>query len=239
MKSRYCMVLLLCVLAGATVLFSEMASATSLDYRHEYNTHSHHSKDRFRIDHRFDNHVGVYIEAKWKHYENSSFDDDASDGHETGVSYYWQYTDRISLLPEFVLDSTEDSVTYKSQVTTSYRLTDHFTTDFRYRYGLKVYDDDSHGDEHYHQFNWTGNYQFSWGKLGYDFEFQKYSDHVENRWKRGSTDHLINLTGEYDNFESGWIPYWEIGMVTGKSHDDKDYNDEHQLRLRLGVKYNF
>lgn len=239
MKSRYYMVLPICALAGASVLFSGMASATSLNYRHEYNKDSHNSKDRFRIDHRFKNGVGIYVEAKWKHFKSSTIDDNASNGHEAGVSYNWKYTDKFTIQPAFILDSGSDAVTYKSQVKGSYKFTERFTSAFRYRYGLKVYEDsDDGGDEPYHQFNWTGSYKFSWGKLGYDFEFKKYPDHVESHWKKGDTDHLINITGEYDNFESGWIPFGEIGMVTGDS-GGKGYHDEHQLRLRAGVKYNF
>ncbi|MFM2480868.1 oligogalacturonate-specific porin KdgM family protein [Celerinatantimonas sp. YJH-8] len=237
--SRYPMVLSLCALATASVLYAGTVSATSLNLRHEYNKDSHASKDRFRIDHRFHNGVGIYVEAKYAHNDNSSLDDTRSNGHEAGVSYDWKYSKKFTVQPGFIMDSSSSAVTYKEQVKGTYKFTKNFSSALRYRYGLKVYSSNDRGDEPYHQFNWTGNYSFSWGKLGYDFEFKKYQDHVDSHWKGKSTDHLINLTGEYDKFESGWIPFWEVGMVTGKSNSSKKYNDEHQLRLRLGVKYNF
>ncbi|WP_299688914.1 oligogalacturonate-specific porin KdgM family protein [uncultured Vibrio sp.] len=52
------------------------------------------------------------------------------------------------------------------------------------------------------------------------------------------TDHLVNFFGEYSQLESGWVPFAEVGFVT----HDKNNNgvkDDHSLRYRVGVKYNF
>lgn len=222
-----------------SLLAAGSVSATTLNLRHEYISQQDKDADRIEISNRFHNGIGFSVEAKWGHENNRMLTDTYAKGHEVGISYQYKYSDKTSFYPAFKMDSGSSAVTYKAEVKGDHKFTKKFDMALRYRYGLKVYSDHTleKGDQPYHQLNWTGHYKLSWGKVGFDMEFKKYPSN-RKVWKGHDTDHLINFTGEYDKFKSGWKPFGEIGFVTGKS-DNAQYKDRHDLRLRVGVKYNF
>ncbi len=223
----------------ALSLFSTAVSAMSINLRHEYVPDDDQHRDRITLAHRFDNQIGVSVEAKWGHGPKKVFGDTHSAGHEMVLSYRYKISDTFTLEPAYGLDVNSSSATHKFNLKGIQKLTDNWGMSLRYRYGMKEYSksEDRSKDHYYHQFNLVTDYKFSWGKLGVDFEY-KDLEHSTGGWKDKGNDHLINFTGEYTKLSSGWVPFAEIGFVTNKS-DDSVYKDTHSTRYRIGVKYSF
>ncbi len=225
-------------IAVATLLATTAVSATSINLRHEYNTTSDAKhRDRITVAHRFDNGIGFSVEAKWKH-EDKFLADMVSNGHEVGISYNYALTDTFTLQPAYAADASADgnTLTHKYNIRGIQKVTDNWTSSLRYRYGDRRAPEGENSS--YHQINFVNDYAFDWGKMGVDLEYKDLGD--DGGYKNEGSDHLVNFFGEYSGFESGWIPFAEVGVVTyNKNGNSDDGNETHGMRYRVGVKYNF
>lgn len=220
---------------------STAASAASINLRHEYmpDRDSNPHRDRITVSHRFANGVGFSVEAKWRHQDSSSNEGMTSSGHEVGVSYNYKINDTFTIQPSYAADSSADgnSITHKYNVRGIAKITDNWGANLRYRYG---YASDSRVDRDnssYHQFNLVNTYSVSWGRIGMDLEY-KDLESGKGGWKDKDQDHLVNFFGEYDQFESGWVPFAEVGFLTNDNNNN-GIKDDHSIRYRVGVKYSF
>ncbi|WP_041395415.1 oligogalacturonate-specific porin KdgM family protein [Photobacterium profundum] len=219
-------------------LMSTAASATSINLRHEYmpDREGDQHRDRITVSHRFDNGIGFSVEAKWRHQDDEFLRGVKSGGHEVGVSYNYKVTDRFTLQPSYAADASSTGTTHKYNIRGITKITDNWSANLRLRYGDSRRTDGG-TNRSYHQLNLVTDYKLSWGKVGVDLEYKDLESGAGG-WKDKDSDHLVNFFGEYNQFESGWIPFMEVGILTHKS-DDSAYKDEHALRYRFGVKYNF
>ncbi|MFV0574474.1 MAG: oligogalacturonate-specific porin KdgM family protein [Vibrio sp.] len=253
-------VLTLSVLALAVI--STTASAMSINLRHEYmdsdGDQGSRNRDRMTLAHTFANGIGISGEIKWQQEPNSDGDEDfgfghlKSAGHETVVSYNYKVTDKFTLQPAYGLDDNDSATTHKLNLKGTYKFTDKWNVALRYRYGYKNNADYGAANSHYHQINLTSGYVVGQFGLGIDFEWK--IDQEASSGYKGDESYLnlVNFTADYRGFESGWIPFIELGYVSqntekyldaaGKSHEDgrtKEGLDTYNMRYRFGVKYNF
>lgn len=218
-------------------LTSTAAFAASINLRHEFmpDRDGDKHRDRISVGHRFDNGVGFSVEAKWKHDDDQFISGLKSAGHEVGVSYNYKINDMFTLQPSYAADVSSSSATHKFNISAIAKITDKWGANFRYRFGEKrPVDEDS---SNYHQLNLVTDYRLNWGKVGVDLEY-KQLDSDTTGWKDKNSDHLVNFFAEYNQFESGWIPFVEVGILTFDKDADK-YKDDYAMRYRFGVKYNF
>lgn len=218
-------------------LSSTAAFATTINLRHEYmpDREGDQHRDRITVSHRFDNGIGFSVEAKWRHHDDQFMSGVKSGGHEVGVSYNYKLNDMFTLQPSYAADASATSTTHKYNIRTIAKITDNWSANFRYRYGDQRRIDNDNSS--YHQFNLVNQYNLSWGRVGVDLEYKDLQSGAGG-WKDSDSDHLVNFFGEYNQFSSGWIPFAEVGFLTHKS-EGAAYKDEHTLRYRFGVKYNF
>ncbi len=232
MKNRY---LSAAILLAMT---SGLASAASINLRHEYmpDREGDQHRDRITVAHRFDNGIGFSVEAKWRHEDDKFLQNMKSGGHEVGASYNYKLSDNVTLQPSYAADVSSTKTVHKFSLRGSTKLTDNWGASLRYRYGWDRPADGS-DDKGYHQWNLVTDYSLAWGKVGVDFEY-KDLESGQNGWKGRSEDHLVNFFAEYNQLESGWIPFVEVGALTFDKDNDK-YKDDYSVRYRFGVKYNF
>lgn len=221
-------------------------NAATLDYRHEYLDDTEQHADRVRISHRFDNKIGFALEGKWGSKsttgESNLFENNHSKGHELEVNYSQKINDKFTLAPAAIVDSGHDSTTYKFQIKGVYFLSDSLYTAARYRYGIQNYTSSGRDDRHFHQGNFNLGYVFNWGSLEYDFEYQD-TDYASLRGNENN--YLHNLVVQVP-INKTWVPYAELGYVPYRNEEKggyidgaNKYNNDFQLRYRLGIKYNF
>jgi hypothetical protein len=227
------------VLPGVIIasVLSASAMAASINLRHEYmpDRDGDKHRDRITVAHRFDNGIGFSVEAKWKHVNDEIIKNMVSGGHEVGVSYNYKVNDRFTLQPAYAADVSSSSTTHKFNLRGITKITDGWGASLRYRYGLKS--EPNKDNVGYHQFNLVTDYKLSWGKVGVDLEYKDLQSDQKG-WRDNSHDHLVNFFGEYTQFESGWIPFVEVGFLTFDQNDNGT-KDDYAMRYRVGVKYNF
>lgn len=228
------------------IVASSSLHAMTLDYRHEYLDDTEQHADRVRVSHRLDNQVGFALEGKWGSKsaagESNLFENNHSKGHEFEINYSQKINDRFTLAPAAIIDSGNDSTTYKFQVKGTYFLTDSFYAAARYRYGIQNYTSSERDDLHFHQGNFNLGYVFNWGRVEYDFEY-KDTDYAS---LRGNSDSYLHNIVVQVPISKAWVPYAELGYVPYRNEDKGGYVDgaskyqnDFQLRYRLGIKYNF
>ncbi|WP_162473640.1 oligogalacturonate-specific porin KdgM family protein [Serratia microhaemolytica] len=234
------------LLSLCSVLVSGTLQATTIDYRHEYLADTEQHADRVRISHRFANQLGFALEAKWGSKSSSGdsrlFENNYAKGHEFELSYSYKFDDRLTLTPALVMESASEAATYKSQVKAIYLLTERLYTGARYRYGIQNYTSAARDNRHYHQGNVYLGYKFGWANLEYDFEY-KDTDYPSLRGKQRT--YLHNLVMQIP-VNKEWVPYAELGYLPyrndakgGYTNGSTKYDNDFQLRYRVGVKYNF
>ncbi|WP_153448873.1 oligogalacturonate-specific porin KdgM family protein [Vibrio algicola] len=240
MKKVITLSLLTMLMASAT------ASATSINLRHEFipekdDLNSRH-RDRMTIAHTFNNGIGISGELKWGYAEDDlDLSQLRSVGQEAIISYNYKLTKSLTIQPAYGLDAGDTSVTHKLNLKGTQKLTDNWKIAARYRYGYKNVSLAHTDNSHYHQINLTSGYKVGDFGLGIDFEFKL--EQEKSTGYKGHNDYLnlVNFTADYQGFESGWIPFIELGMVA--QNTDKDTpapgKDEYVARYRVGMKYNF
>lgn len=217
-------------------------NAATLDYRHEYLDDTEQHADRVRVSHRFGNQVGFALEGKWGSKASSGtsnlFENNYSKGHEFEINYQYKVMPKFTLAPAFVIDSSSDSTTYKPQIKGTYQFTDTLYGSARYRYGLQHYTNAEKDNRHFHQGNFQVGYRFNWGNVEYDFEY-KDTDYASLRGKDNT--YLHNLVVQVLTNKE-WVPYVEMGYIPYRNNDKGGYgayDNDFQIRYRIGVKYNF
>lgn len=221
------------------LFFSVYATATTLDYRHEYLNDDEQHADRLRVSHRFDNKISFALEAKWSSNksggESHMYDNLVSKGAEFELGYLYPVNNQFSLSPAVIIDSNSDSTTYKFQVKGEYKFTPELSVSARYRYGVKDYERSKNKDsQHFHQGNFAIAYKFEHFNLSYDFEIKK-TDYPA--WKGKERDYAHNVVVQVP-VNKEWVPFAELGYVPYKS-TSSTYKEDWQWRYRVGVKYNF
>ncbi|KHT64856.1 porin [Photobacterium gaetbulicola] len=219
------------------VLSSTSAFATTINLRHEYmpDRDGDKHRDRISVSHRFDNGIGVSVEAKWRHDDDEFVRKMKSGGHEVGLSYNYKINNNFTIQPSYAADVSSSKTVHKFNIRGITKITDDWGASLRYRYG---WDRPVSGDDSgYHQLNLVTDYKLSWGKVGVDLEY-KDLESGKGGWKDKDRDHLINFFGEYSLLSSGWVPFVEVGALTFDKDGD-GYKDDYAIRYRFGMKYSF
>jgi hypothetical protein len=222
---------------------SAFANDGYVNYRHQYLDDSKLHSDRFLIGTRLKNGLGFHGELKYKtagSREGVAFDNTVGSGHELVIDYRHVLSPQWALTPFLRLDSVEEAMTYSGGLRVDYRLNEQLNLAGRYRYEARKLDRDkvdesmpdrARQDQHINRFdgwltympegNWTYEYNFVYLKTDYiRFDNNKY-------------DYENNFAFKY-KWDKNWHPFFEIGDVKVNSFDD-----DRQLRLRVGVHYKF
>lgn len=229
------------------VVASSAVQSMTLNYRHEYLDDTEQHADRIRISHRLENKVGFALEGKWGSKsvtgESNIYENNYSKGHEFELNYSYKVNDKFTLAPAAIIDSSSNATTYKFQVKGIYALTDSLYTAARYRYGVQNYTSSVSDDRHFHQGNFNLGYRLSWGTVEYDFEY-KDTDYADFRGKNNTYLHNLVIQAPINK---SWTPFAEIGYVPYRNadiggyvgSDGSTYNNDFQIRYRVGIKYDF
>ena len=230
---------LLCSAAASTAL----AGSASINYRHQYLSEDRMHADRVKLAYRLDNGWGFEGELKYRtagDRKDVAYDNTVSNGHELTASYRYAYSPTSTFQPEVKLDSNSTGTTYKFGLKYTHKLNDRFYVAARYRYDTRRIDRDridedvpDRGANHRNTNRFDGWLGYTPpGKLAYEYQYVYFSgDYI--RYDNKKTDWEQNLVIKY-KMNKSWHPFLELGDVKVS-----DTDDDRQLRLRLGIQYNF
>ncbi len=230
----------------AALLTSTIAMADSgyVNYRHQYAESTRMHSDRVKFGTRLDNGLGFEGELKYKtagDRQDVAFDNTVGNGHELGMTYQYKLNADWMLTPSIALESIEKSTAYKVGLKATYRISDTLNASARYRYDSIKLDrdkvneampDNAMDNQSINRYDVWLNYTPQSSKWAYEYQFT-YFDADYIRYDNGKTDYEQNAVFKY-KIDKRWVPFFEVGDIKVDSEDDK-----RQLRLRVGVQYNF
>ena len=187
-----------------------------INYRHQYAESTRMHADRVKFGTRLDSGWGFEGELKYKtagDRQDVAFDNTVGSGHELTTSYQYRLNSQWMLTPSFALESIEKSTAYKMGLKATYKVTDALSVAGRYRYDAYI--------NYAPKGPWAYEYQLTY----YDADYIRYDS--------GKKDYEQNAVLKY-KWDKHWVPFVEVGDMKVDAYDD-----ERQLRLRVGVQYNF
>lgn len=220
-----------------------MADTGYINVRHQYAEQTRMHADRAKFGIRLDNGVGLEGELKYKtagDREDVAFDNTVGSGHEFTVNYQHKLNDRWTLTPSFAMESDEESTTYKMGMRLGYKITKELSIAGRYRYDSSKLDrdqidrdvpDNGKDDQKIHRYDVYVNYA-NQGPWAYEYQLT-YFDANYIRYNGGTDDYEQNAVVKY-KWDKRWVPFFEVGDIKVNSVDS-----DRQLRLRVGIQYNF
>lgn len=235
----------LVVLSLASLFTSVVAVADTgyINVRHQYAEQTRMHADRAKFGMRLDNGVGLEGELKYKtagDREDVAFDNTVGSGHEFTVNYQHKIDDRWTLTPSFAMESDEESTTYKLGMRLGYKITKELSIAGRYRYDSSKLDrdqvdhdvpDNGQDDQKINRYDVYVNYA-NQGPWAYEYQLT-YFDADYIRYNGGTDDYEQNAVVKY-KWDKRWAPFFEVGDIKVNSVDS-----DRQLRLRVGIQYNF
>ena len=230
-------------LASLFASFVAQADTGYINVRHQYAEQTRMHADRAKFGMRLDNGVGLEGELKYKtagDREDVAFDNTVGAGHEFTVNYQHKLNDRWTLTPSFAMESDEESTTYKLGMRLGYRITKELSIAGRYRYDSSKLDRDQvdhdvprngKDDQKINRYDVYVNYADQ-GPWAYEYQLTYFdADYV--RYDGGTDDYEQNVVVKY-KWDKRWAPFFEVGDIKVNSVDN-----DRQLRLRVGIQYNF
>ncbi|WP_434572270.1 porin [Pseudomonas sp. Z3-6] len=227
-------------------LFTSIVAVADTGYinvRHQYAEQTRMHADRAKFGMRLDNGVGLEGELKYKtagDREDVAFDNTVGSGHEFTVNYQHKIDDRWTLTPSFAMESDEESTTYKMGMRLGYKITKELSIAGRYRYDSSKLDrdkidrdvpDNGQDDQKIHRYDVYINYA-NQGPWAYEYQLT-YFDANYIRYNGGTDDYEQNAVVKY-KWDKRRAPFFEVGDIKVNSVDN-----DRQLRLRVGIQYNF
>lgn len=214
-----------------------------INYRHQYAESTRMHADRVKFGTRLDSGWGFEGELKYKtagDRQDVAFDNTVGSGHELTASYQYRLNSQWMLTPSFALESIEKSTAYKMGLKATYKVTDALSVSGRYRYDSIKLDrdkvnedmpDHAQDDQSINRYDAYINYAPK-GPWAYEYQLTYYdADYI--RYDSGKKDYEQNAVLKY-KWDKHWVPFVEVGDMKVDAYDD-----ERQLRLRVGVQYNF
>jgi len=230
-------------LASLFASFVAQADTGYINVRHQYAEQTRMHADRAKFGMRLDNGVGLEGELKYKtagDREDVAFDNTVGAGHEFTINYQHKLNDRWTLTPSFAMESDEESTTYKLGMRLGYRITKELSIAGRYRYDSSKLDRDQvdhdvprngKDDQKINRYDVYVNYADQ-GPWAYEYQLT-YFDADYIRYDGGTDDYEQNVVVKY-KWDKRWAPFFEVGDIKVNSVDN-----DRQLRLRVGIQYNF
>lgn len=220
------------------------ASATVLDYRHEFrDTKKGDQRDRVLVANRFANGLGFSLEARWGQHAHDdgadhAFSETVSAGTEIVGSYLHKFDNSWSLEGGLSVDSTSRYSNYRPYLRGGYKFSDSLAATLRLRpyYKRISYNMGSESDTKETGYNVTTviNYTFAQGFAAeYELDYQKATT-AGVRYSRNKGDEWTQNFKLAYQWSPQWRPYVELGNVS-----ESGYTDNHQTRFRAGIQYSF
>ncbi|WP_109514525.1 oligogalacturonate-specific porin KdgM family protein [Pseudomonas ovata] len=237
----------LIALTSTTLLTSAWVQAGNtgyVNYRHQYAEESRMHSDRVKFGTRLESGWGFEGELKYKtagDRQDVAFDNTVGSGHELTVSYQYKLDNKWTFTPSFQLESIEKSTAYKTGLKVGYKLTDELSLSGRYRFDSIKLDRDkvnkempynASDDQTVNRYDVWLNYAPKGSAWAYEYQFI-YFDADYIRYDNDTSDYEQNAAFKY-KWDKNWTPFFEVGDIKVNATDD-----ERQLRLRVGVQYNF
>ncbi|MEE3662231.1 oligogalacturonate-specific porin KdgM family protein [Brenneria sp. g21c3] len=206
-----------------------------LEVREAWNSASEEHQFKLGAGYNFNNGAGllfqtVYNTAKLNQFKHS-FDEIE------GWYPLWKITDKLTLSPGGIVNSTSSGSAISPYIQLGYSATSDLSMAFKYRYNhmnYKTRDLDSemnYNDNH--QLVMVVNYKIN-DTLSYEFEPNLYLN-TDNYRRKNGKDHSWELNHKATwKLTSNWRPFVQLSWL------DRDIaNNAEQYRIRLGVRYYF
>ncbi|WGV98281.1 oligogalacturonate-specific porin KdgM family protein [Vibrio sp. YMD68] len=223
------------VIALASVMAAGAASAASFDVRHEYKNSSEQHATRVKLGDSIGNFL-VDIEAKFKGKNGEFLKDLQNNGWELGLNYRQKLNDNWTLTYGMPIEGRSSGMTYKPQLRATYSLEsiEGLSLSARYRYDIRQ--NNTSDNERRHRLTGNINYSVDNWRFGLEANYYKADDYILYKDKETNTEY--NSTVRY--IIGQWAPYAEFGYSSYTKDDSfSGYNNDFELRSRIGVTYSF
>ena len=222
----------------ATVVFStlaitsQVASAASIDFRHEYRGDSEQHASRLKLNESFDNGVYFSTELKFKGIDGEFMRNLQINGSEFDVGYRHAIGHNWVLQPGMPIEFGTNNVTYKPQLRLTYAFDSGLSLSGRYRYDIRQNSAPGVDNQRRHRLTANINYRMNEWNIGFETNYYKAESYT--LYKDKDTNYEHNLTFRYR--AGAWSPYVEFGDINYTKNNGKDARE---LRSRVGISYNF
>lgn len=223
------------VIAMASAMAASSVSGASFDVRHEYKNSSEQHATRVKLGDNIGNFL-VDVEAKFKGQEGKFLKEQQNNGWELGLNYRQKLDDNWTLTYGMPIEGRSAGMTYKPQLRATYAVesVEGLTLSARYRYDIRQNNDIDNQRRH----RITGNVGYSvedW-RFGLEANYYKAEDYI--LYKDNKTNTEYNSSIRY--IMGQWAPYAEFGYSSYTKDDSYNgYNNDFELRSRIGLTYNF
>lgn len=221
---------------SASLLSTSLFSAT-LDMRHEYRSDSEQHATRIKVNERIGN-IYFSSEVKFKGSDGKFLSNLQSNGWEFEPGYIHQFNDKVTVIPGMPIESNSQGMSYKPQVRVNYvpETMDALTLSGRYR--LFLIQNNLSDNQRLHHL--TANVFYNVEDWVFGLEGNYYKADSYNIFDDKETDYELNSS--VSKSIGAWAPYAELGYLGYKKDGGNTIygtNNDHELRTRVGVIYNF
>ena len=206
-----------------------------LEVREAWNSASEEHQFKVGAGYNFDNGAGVLFQTVYNTAELDQFKHSFDEFE--GWYPLWEITDKLTLSPGGILNSTSAGSTTSPYVQLGYSVNPDLAVAFKYRYNHMNYQTrDINSEMNYndnHQLVMVVNYKIN-DSLTYEFEPDLYLNSGDYNRKNGK-DHSWELNHKFSwKITHHWRPFVQLSWL------DRDINNHaEQYRIRLGMRYYF
>ncbi|MFP1763747.1 oligogalacturonate-specific porin KdgM family protein [Lonsdalea quercina] len=227
MLLRHFLFIPLCVL-------SFQSQAVSLFWKHEFSDVSRTHSDKFGIEHRFSQ--GLGLSAEWETYPRESSDGSAGkafshlrkDKTELGVDYAFTVSPSLTLTPGITTSIYDEKQTWKPSLSAEWFVVDNIALATRYRYEITDYDDKP--TKHTHRIDAGAKYKFSRATLSYKYS-RYFSDQPIFAKRDTDYEHQVEMKIKF-------LTHWQYVLEVTNESVSKS-SDKRQTTYATGFKYTF
>ncbi|AXW87054.1 hypothetical protein CKQ53_08710 [Lonsdalea britannica] len=210
------------------------SQAVSLFWKHEFSDVSRTRSDKWGIEHRFSQ--GLGLSAEWETHPRESSEGSAGkafnhlrkDKTEFGVDYAFAVSPSVTLTPGLTSSIYDDKQTWKPSLSAEWIVVDNIALATRYRYEITDYDDKP--TKHTHRIDVGAKYKFSRAALSYKYS-RYFSDQPIFAKRNTDYEHEVEMKIKF-------LTHWQYVLEVTNESVSKS-SDKRQTTYATGFKYTF